>query len=236
MQLQIGVSKAIRNVISNSLSDLFQEVFVEAKRGFVDAIAKRINEGGRDAALQSIFDMAATHQTTPDRLVAYIGRKAEKWTIQDITKLISTLNAIGDGLINADDVFPESLNDAKEEKAEAKAATVEELVQKRTAAKVEKPKQEAAQAAKAEAVELPAEESQPEETASHEEFVAKDKYASAGDAVADKNKLIAILADAFPSDKQEIFERAKGRQLIAALERFNINSAVQALKEAAGIE
>lgn len=101
MMMQIGTSKAIRNVVSNSLSDIFNEAFKAAK----GAIVKRVS-ANPEGAKQAVITLLSQVAVDLFRAEMYIGRKADKWTVQDIAKLWSTLNSVKDGFINADDVFP----------------------------------------------------------------------------------------------------------------------------------
>lgn len=107
MIMQIGTSKAIRNVIKNSISDIFEDAWKEAKIGFSEAIMKKLSaDGGRESALEGLQASLKEIGVDLHRAEMYVGRKLTKWTVQDIVKLSATINSVMDNFINADDVFP----------------------------------------------------------------------------------------------------------------------------------
>lgn len=102
INLQIGASKAIRNVIVNSLQSFADFALEEARNSFVDKVGKNI-EGYRKRATERLkeldIDMA--------RAELVIGRSSSKWTAPDIARVIAMIQSINDGMNTADEVFPD---------------------------------------------------------------------------------------------------------------------------------
>ena len=98
---QIGQSKAIRNVIVNSLGIYVDFAFEEAKNSLVDKIGKNL-EGSRQRAIQRV----AEAQIELMRVERAIGRAAKNWLAPDIAQIVAMLQSVEDGMATADETFP----------------------------------------------------------------------------------------------------------------------------------
>jgi hypothetical protein len=110
--LQIGVSKSIRNVIVNALGTLVEYVIEETKSSILARVADN-PEGARAVILKKLEELAIQKK----RVERVYGRKAEKWTAPDMAKLYTEIQAIADGMADADDLFPEDTEAEQEEAA-----------------------------------------------------------------------------------------------------------------------
>jgi hypothetical protein len=113
---QIGASKAIRNVVINSLQTFADFAFEEARNALVEKIGRNL-EGSRGRALERL---AAKHIEFP-RVERVIGRAVKDWTAPDIAKVVAMLQSIEDGMTTIDDVFP-PIEEKKEELASPPAS------------------------------------------------------------------------------------------------------------------
>ena len=101
--LQIGVSKAIRNVIVNSLELHCDFAFTEAQRNLVGRIGANLNEY-RARAIKWFADSAiALH-----RVETIMGRAAKDWLAPDLARLAAEIKAVEDGMATADETWPPS--------------------------------------------------------------------------------------------------------------------------------
>lgn len=101
--LQIGASKAIRNVILNSLPTLAEFAMQEAKKGLLARVAKN-PEGARNSILETIKEIGVPLV----RVEKIIGRQSKNWTNQDLAKLYVQVESIRDNHATIDDIFPTS--------------------------------------------------------------------------------------------------------------------------------
>lgn len=99
--LQIGASKAIRNVIVNSLETFANFAFEEARGALVDKIGKNL-PGARTRAQERLQE-AHVQVFRAERV---IGRPVKDWTAPDVAKIVAMLGAIEDGMTTVDDAFP----------------------------------------------------------------------------------------------------------------------------------
>lgn len=113
MMMQIGASKAARNVVMHALRSMWDEVLLVAKNAIVARISA--NPEGAKAA---ILDLLTKLKVDAQRAELMVGRKSPDWTVPDMAKLWSTLNSIKDGFINADDAFPKMETDEPAPKQE----------------------------------------------------------------------------------------------------------------------
>ena len=109
---QIGQSKAIRNVICNSIGTYTDWAFVEARGSLVNKIGKDLNKWRQDT-----LDAIARLPVDIKRVNAIIGRGPKEWLADDIARIVSMGRAINDGMATIDDTFP-----PLEEKAPPSAA------------------------------------------------------------------------------------------------------------------
>lgn len=113
---QIGQSKSIRNVIANFLSTFVDYALEEARTSLVEKFGKDI-AGSRDWIAGKIENMKI-----PQELVErYVGRTLPEWTAKDVAKVVGTLQAIHDGMVSVDDVFPSGATPSAVGEAAAKA-------------------------------------------------------------------------------------------------------------------
>jgi hypothetical protein len=113
--LQIGASKAIRNVVLNSMPTLAEYGMQEAKKGLKARIEKNPGE-----AKSAILNLVEELNIDLKRIESFMGNKSDKWTINDLTKIWVELNTIKDGYANVEDIYPivgqtESTNSINEE-------------------------------------------------------------------------------------------------------------------------
>jgi len=98
---QIGVSKAIRNVVVNALQTFSDFAFEAARNSLIDKIGKDVKRW-QEKTLQGL----ANHNVDPQRVEFVIGRAAKDWTAPDLAKIIAMMKAIGDGMTTVDETFP----------------------------------------------------------------------------------------------------------------------------------
>lgn len=98
---QIGVSKAIRNVVTNALQTFSDYAFEAARNSLIDKIGKDVQKW-RDKTLAGL----ANHNVDAQRVEFVVGRAAKDWTAPDIAKIIAMMKAIADGMATIDETFP----------------------------------------------------------------------------------------------------------------------------------
>jgi hypothetical protein len=98
---QIGASKAIRNVVVNSLQTFADFAFEEARNAFVDKIGKSI-EAYRERTLEGL----ANKQIDVTRAERVVGRATKDWTAPDVARVIAMMRSIADGMTTIDETFP----------------------------------------------------------------------------------------------------------------------------------
>lgn len=99
--LQIGVSKAIRNVVVNALQTFADHAFNAAKNSLVDRIGKDIGKWQAEVA-QRLKDRGVELQ----RVEYVIGRVMKDWTAPDVARIIAMMKAVADGMATIDETFP----------------------------------------------------------------------------------------------------------------------------------
>jgi hypothetical protein len=98
---QIGVSKAIRNVVVNALQTYADHAFAEAKNSLVEKIGKDI-EKWRGRTIEALGRVPVDAA----RAERVIGRAAKDWLAPDIARIIAMMKAVADGMATADETFP----------------------------------------------------------------------------------------------------------------------------------
>jgi hypothetical protein len=98
---QIGQSKAIRNVIVNSLQIYADYAFREARNSLVQKIGKDVA-----AWRNRTVDGIAKIPVELARVERVVGRAAKDWLAPDIAQVIAMMKAIADGMATADESFP----------------------------------------------------------------------------------------------------------------------------------
>jgi hypothetical protein len=100
---QIGTSKAIRNVVVNSLQTFADFAFDEARNALVQKIGKDV-----DTWRQRTVKGLATKRVELARVERAMGRAAKDWTAPDIARVIAMMQSINDGMATVDETFPAS--------------------------------------------------------------------------------------------------------------------------------
>ena len=98
---QIGASKAIRNVIVNSLQTFADFAFDEARNALVEKIGRNL-DGWRERCIQRI----AERKIELNRVERVIGRAAKDWMAPDLARVVAMMQSIADGMSSADEAFP----------------------------------------------------------------------------------------------------------------------------------
>ena len=123
MALQIGTSKAIRNVVRNALQTYADFAFEEAKASLVEKIGKRLEE--YRTRIQAHIE--EVHQIEFLRVERVIGRSLERWTAPDVMKAFAMSRSIEDGMATIDDTFP-PLSEEVPEGRESNETAINEFV------------------------------------------------------------------------------------------------------------
>lgn len=98
---QIGASKAIRNVIVNSLQTFADFAFDEARNSLIEKIGRNL-EGWRERCIQRI----AERKIELNRVERAIGRPAKDWMAPDLARVVAMMQSIADGMASIDETFP----------------------------------------------------------------------------------------------------------------------------------
>jgi hypothetical protein len=106
---QIGVSKAIRNVVINALST-FAEFMVDESRSSL--VARFEDAENQKKAHEFIDKVMERHNIAPLQVATVVGRKRENWTVKDLVRVYTEMRGIWDGLTVASEVYP-SMEDAR---------------------------------------------------------------------------------------------------------------------------
>ena len=115
---QTGVSKAIRNVVTNSLQSITDFAFEEAKGSLVGVIGRDLEKWRKDT-LKKLEMM----KIEPRRAEAITGRTVTEWDAGDIAQVRAMMKTVKEELATADDTFPALGKPAEdEEKSESKVA------------------------------------------------------------------------------------------------------------------
>jgi hypothetical protein len=129
--LQIGVSKAIRNVVCNALETFTNFAFDEAKNAIVGKVGQKLDQY-RERVVSRLGEM----RVDISRVDAAIGRPSKDWLAPDVARIIAQLQAINDGMATIEETWPtlqtdqvqteskQSNLDRFEEKHAGKAETV----------------------------------------------------------------------------------------------------------------
>lgn len=119
---QIGQSKAIRNVIVNSLQEYADYAFEQAQGSLVNKIGKDL-EGWKQRTLEGL----ARIPVEVKRVERVIGRTTRDWLAADIARIISMAKQVADGMATLDETFPQDVDvqppDAKVKASPAPVAT-----------------------------------------------------------------------------------------------------------------
>jgi len=119
---QIGVSKAIRNVVVNALSTWVDFAIEESKSKLIDWVGK--NE---DKARAYVEKVIGENNVAIERIEAVVGRAFKDWVGRDLARIVKECRGVEERLNHPDEIWPTD-EDAKtvtaekeEKKAEAEA-------------------------------------------------------------------------------------------------------------------
>lgn len=118
---QIGVSKAIRNVVVNALQTYADFAFDAARNSLIEKIGKDVAKW-REKTLAGL----ANHGVDVQRVEFVIGRASGDWTAPDIAKIIAMMKAIADGMATLDETFPPKDKQVQEQDEDDKKPATEE--------------------------------------------------------------------------------------------------------------
>lgn len=99
--LQIGTSKATRNVICNALATFCDFAFDEAEKNLVGKIGQNM-DAYRDRAVKWF----AGRKIDLARVEAAVGRSAKDWLAPDLARIAAEVKAVEDGMATADETWP----------------------------------------------------------------------------------------------------------------------------------
>jgi hypothetical protein len=99
--LQIGASKAIRNVIVNALREFADFAHEEAQNSLVTKIGSRLPEWRVKVAER--LNAEGVDILRAERVV---GRALTEWTAPDVAKVVALAKAVSDGMSTWNDAFP----------------------------------------------------------------------------------------------------------------------------------
>jgi hypothetical protein len=98
---QIGTSKAIRNVINNALEFYTSFAATEAKRSIVEKVGLKL-----DFYKQKVAERLEELEIDVRRVEHVRGRALKDWLAADVAKTIAEIQAISDGMANAEETYP----------------------------------------------------------------------------------------------------------------------------------
>lgn len=151
---QIGQSKAIRNVVVNSLSTYVEYMLEEAKKNLLEWVGNNAEK-----ANTYIDGVADRFNIAMPRIESTVGRSRSKWTVRDIAKVLTECRGISENMTVAEDVFPPIEGKAKADEPETEKP---KAAPKKAAAKKPAPKKEAKEPEPAAQEPEPAPETEPE--------------------------------------------------------------------------
>lgn len=99
--LQIGTSKATRNVICNALATFCDFAFDEAEKNLVGKIGANIG-AYRERALKWFEG----RKIDLSRVEATVGRVSKDWLAPDLARIAAEVKAVEDGMATADETWP----------------------------------------------------------------------------------------------------------------------------------
>lgn len=114
---QIGASKAIRNVITNSLQTLADFAFESAMHSVHARVAGN-PEGARSHLINAIKELGIEMT----RVTRIYQRAPEEWTVPDMARLYAELNSIRDGMASVEDIFPREVTEVPAKEARRPAS------------------------------------------------------------------------------------------------------------------
>jgi hypothetical protein len=108
----VGQSKAIRNVICNSLQIYADYAFDHARNSLVEKIGKDL-DGWRARTIEGLERMPVELH----RVERIIGRPGKEWLAPDVARIVAMMRAVHDGMATIDETFPPDQTVLEKEKA-----------------------------------------------------------------------------------------------------------------------
>lgn len=113
----MGQSKAIRNAVMNYRQDMVDFAWQESRKsllklimkdeGFDPESGKKVDKAPPHKFRERIHQRLEALQVPVERVVQWIGRGEKKWTVEDLARITGVLTAIVDGVISADQMWPD---------------------------------------------------------------------------------------------------------------------------------
>lgn len=104
MAMQIGVSKAIRNVVLNALSEPAEIAVATVKKNFQAWVEKN-----PDKVNEFLMEHMERYGLEKARIEKTIGKRTEAWSVADKAVAMMKFRSLDEGAASVDDVFPESV-------------------------------------------------------------------------------------------------------------------------------
>lgn len=98
---QIGVSKAIRNVVCNALETFTTYAFEEAQKNLVEKVGKKLPEY-KERVKTRLADMGIALK----RVELNLGRTFDAWLAPDVARVIAEIKAVSDGMATIEETWP----------------------------------------------------------------------------------------------------------------------------------
>ncbi len=105
--LQVGVSKAIRNVVCNALEYFTDFAMQEAQSSIIEKVGKDLDKY-RTKVVARLTDM----KVAIPRVEATTGRVVKDWLAPDVARIIAEIQSIADGMSTIDETWPPLTGDA----------------------------------------------------------------------------------------------------------------------------
>jgi hypothetical protein len=99
---QIGASKAIRNVVINSLQTYADMIYTEAKNSLINNIGKNLA-----AWRERIVTRCQENKFDIKRIEMAITKPVQEWLAVDVARVVAELKSVMDGMARFDDLFPD---------------------------------------------------------------------------------------------------------------------------------
>jgi len=109
IRFQIGQSKAIRNVVTNSVPEwLINKAMDRAKGGVRDMIQRTVDQHGIEAVIERAVEKLSALGIDEARVLAKFGRPTTRGlTVEDLVLIRGDLSAIGAGQDTVDNLYPQ---------------------------------------------------------------------------------------------------------------------------------
>ena len=103
MALQIGQSKAIRNVVVNAVPRWLVDRAIEKAK---EAVVKGLDPQKLQEYADSVMSYFTAKKTTPEQVIAKAGKEKALWSLQDIAAFKGDKNALEKGEATITELFP----------------------------------------------------------------------------------------------------------------------------------